>query len=301
MTSVDLTRYALAAAARGWHVFPLAADDKVPPKGRSWKQVTTTDPATIRRYWSRGCFNVGIATGPSELVVIDLDVPKPGQRPPPAWTLPGVTDGADVLAVLCERTEQPFPSDTFMVRTRRGGWHLYFEAPANTPLGNTSGEKGAGLGWLIDTRADGGYVVGPGSHVDLPDGAGSYDVIHNPPPAPLPAWLAERLQQPPRGASPPVEPPALTSQVARLSEYVRSALAGEVQHVLDAAEGTRNHTLNEAAFRLGRRFVHTRALPADLAEQALTQAGQSAGLGERECAATVRSGLEAAARPGALA
>ncbi|MEV6111232.1 hypothetical protein AB0L59_01640 [Streptomyces sp. NPDC052109] len=41
---------------------------------------------------------------------MDLDTPKtPDDTPPAAWALPGVTDGASVLAVLCERHGQPFP------------------------------------------------------------------------------------------------------------------------------------------------------------------------------------------------
>ncbi|MEU0517360.1 bifunctional DNA primase/polymerase [Streptosporangium sp. NPDC006007] len=95
-------RYALAAAARGWHVFPVSIGDKPPVKGfTDWEANATTDPATIRRWWARAPWNVGIACGPSGLVVIDLDTPKntkEGLRPPPPWDLPGVTDGADVLA-----------------------------------------------------------------------------------------------------------------------------------------------------------------------------------------------------------
>ena len=34
------------------------------------------------------------------------------------------------------------------------------------------GEDGNGLGWKVDTRGNGGYAVGPGSYVDLPDGTG---------------------------------------------------------------------------------------------------------------------------------
>ena len=58
--------------------------------------------------------------------------------------LPGITDGADVLAALCERHGQPFPSETFMVRTRRGGLHLYFTAPPGVRLGNTAASPNAG-------------------------------------------------------------------------------------------------------------------------------------------------------------
>ena len=59
-------------------------------------------------------YNIGIATGASRLVVIiDLDKPKPGQVPPPEWALPGITDGADVLAALCER--QGWPANCIVI------------------------------------------------------------------------------------------------------------------------------------------------------------------------------------------
>lgn len=74
-----------------------------------WEQRATTDPARITRAWSMAPYNVGIATGPSGLIVIDLDVPKPGEEPPLDLAAPGICDGADVLAALCEEHGQPFP------------------------------------------------------------------------------------------------------------------------------------------------------------------------------------------------
>ncbi|MBN6052709.1 bifunctional DNA primase/polymerase [Nonomuraea sp. RK-328] len=180
--STQQLRYALAAAARGWHVFPLTPSDKTPLEGMSWKRQATTDPQVIRRIWAHRPYNVGIACGPSRLLVVDLDVPKPGEHPPAPWDLPGVRDGSDVFALICEQASQPVPLETFQVRTRRGGLHLYFTAPHSPALGNTSGDKGNGLGWKIDTRGDGGYVVGPGSIVDLPDGTGTYQPLHTPAP-----------------------------------------------------------------------------------------------------------------------
>ncbi|GGO67108.1 bifunctional DNA primase/polymerase [Nonomuraea cavernae] len=288
-------RYALAAAARGWHVFPLTSGDKVPLKGWKWTEHHTTDPEVIGRFWARAPYNVGIATGPSRLVVIDLDTPKDGEQPPLPWDLPGVNDGADVLALLCEQAGQPLPLETFQVRTRRRGTHLYFQAPEGLPLGNTSGAKGQGLGWLIDTRACGGYVVGPGSLVNLPDGAGTYDVIHAADLAPLPQWLAARLTAP---TPAPVRVSAgdvLASLGDRSTGYALAALRSEVQHVLDAAPGTRNHTLNAAAFALGQ-LVATGLLPYRLTEDALHTAAQAIGLSPREAAATIRSGLTCGAR-----
>lgn len=284
----DLTRYALAAAARGWHVFPLAPHDKRPLPGfTSWEAHATTDPAVIRHMWARGPFNIGIACGPSRLVVLDLDVPKPGEHPPAAWDRPGVNDGSDVLAVLCEEAGQPLPLETFMVRTRRGGIHLYFAAPAGLDLRNTAGR----LGWKIDTRARGGYVVAPGSTVTLPDGTGTYDVLHDPPPAPLPPWLADQLAAPVASAG-----AVLTACGGdRAAGYALAALRGEIQRVLDAVPGTRNNTLNLAAFALGQ-LTAAGLLPRALAEACLLNAAEAIGLGLREAFTTIRSGLDSGQR-----
>ena len=55
------------------------------------------------------------------------------------------------------------PADTCTVATPSGGLHLYYRAPAEDErLRNTAGT----LGWKVDTRAHGGYVVAPGSVVD---------------------------------------------------------------------------------------------------------------------------------------
>ena len=75
--------------------------------------------------------NVGIACGPSGLVVLDLDLAKPGQdrtRWPVQWRDHDVSSGADVLAVLAEQVGQSVP-ETYVVATPSGGRHLYFAAP----------------------------------------------------------------------------------------------------------------------------------------------------------------------------
>jgi hypothetical protein len=304
-------RYALAGAGRGWAVFPVTPGGKTPaipaahsaddPARRSCRGAcgrpghgvhdATTDPDRIRAWWTH-CpdANVGIATGPaSRLLVVDLDVPKPGQNPPPGWDLPGVLDGRDAFALVCERAGHRLPLDTFTVTTRRGGLHLYYALPdGREHLGNTSGTAGRGLGWCIDTRGAGGYVVGPGSHVTAPDGTDSYEVLHGPPAAPLPAWLADALAADPV----PATPAATASAVAHPAGYLGAALRGEVQRVLDARPGTRNHTLNRAAYNLGR-HVAAGTLAAELARDALVQAALAVGLGEAEATATITSGLRA--------
>ncbi|MEV7325310.1 bifunctional DNA primase/polymerase [Streptomyces sp. NPDC093970] len=49
-----------------------------------------------------------------------------------------------------------------IVKTPSGGTHLYYAAPEGEKLRSTAGK----LGWKVDTRAAGGYVVGAGSIVN---------------------------------------------------------------------------------------------------------------------------------------
>ncbi|TBO54360.1 bifunctional DNA primase/polymerase, partial [Streptomyces kasugaensis] len=146
-----IRRAALDAAGRGWHIFPLRLNDKRPAGHREDRcprtgrchdghltpeQRATTDQTLIRRCWDLGQYGVGIATGPSGLVVIDLDVPKTNKKDAP--------DGATTFEALCERTGQPLP-DTFTVRTGSGGKHLYFQAPAGARLRNSQRKLGPGI------------------------------------------------------------------------------------------------------------------------------------------------------------
>lgn len=294
-------RFALACAARGWRVFPLASGEKRPFAGfTDWEGNATTDPAHIRACWSRARYNVGIACGPSGLVVIDLDTPKPGERPPAEWDVPGVNEGADAFALLCERHGQPFPFETFTVRTRRGGWHLYFEAPADVRLTNTAGKSPRALGWKIDTRAHGGYVVGPGSYVDLPDGAGSYEVIHGVAPMPLPEWLTGLLKPAPVPAS-ALSAYRESAGVSDLDAYAQAALKAEADRVASAERGGRNRALNKAAYNLGR-IIAAGVLPEDVATGALYDAASvhfgpsREDVQPNEARATIRCAIEAGKR-----
>jgi hypothetical protein len=105
---------ALAYAERGWHVFPLRpgskqpalhGGDRCPRTGLcrdghlGWEQRATTDPARIHTCWTHGpAWNLAIACGPSDLVVIDLDAPKGAVLPPPEWVGQGIRDGKGVFA-----------------------------------------------------------------------------------------------------------------------------------------------------------------------------------------------------------
>jgi hypothetical protein len=289
---------ALSAAERGWSVFPLVPGAKV-PRIDDWPAKATTDPARLRRWWGwprHERHGVGIACGPSGLLVIDLDQPKPGAAVPERWQHPGIHDGADVLAALCEDAGQPLPFDTHTVRTGRGGLHLYFTQPAGVQLRNTEGGKGGGLGWLIDTRGHGGYVVAAGVTVN----AATYQTIHDTAPAPLPAWLTNRLTPAPTAAAPgPAGPVRLTT--GHRSSYLDAAVRAELDHVTTAPSGQHNRALFIAAQNLGQ-LVAGGALDETETFQLLLAAERALAAAcpephpERQAIATIRSGLRAGAK-----
>ncbi|WP_031067283.1 bifunctional DNA primase/polymerase [Streptomyces sp. NRRL WC-3742] len=299
MTGNPLLNAALNAVERGWRVFPLLPHSKRPALHASatcprtgpcttghqgWEQRATLDPDTVRRTWSHAPYGVGLATGPSGLVVIDLDTPKPGAAPPPEWADEQVENGFDVLFALSQRNHRPFPDGTYTVTTPSGGLHLYFTAPAEVELRNTAGHHGSGLGWLIDTRAGGGYVVAAGSVVD----GRRYEVGRGGDPAPLPDWITRLLTPQPRPSTTPFR---LDSwRQGNRPAYVDAALRNETANVAGAPEGSRNWALTRAARALGR-FVANGKLDRAEVEGALKGAAETAGLTAREADATITNAL----------
>ena len=79
----DLLTAALGYSARGWRVFPLVPGEKRPAV-TDWETRATTEAHRIRRCWGTGDYGIGIACGPSGLLVLDLDTAKPDTPPLPA-------------------------------------------------------------------------------------------------------------------------------------------------------------------------------------------------------------------------
>ena len=95
----DLTEAALDYAAKGWHVFPLAPNSKRPAipshtagecdgsdpycaEGHlGWEERSTVDRDEIHALWASGRHGIAIATGPSHLLVVDIDVSKVNGAP----------------------------------------------------------------------------------------------------------------------------------------------------------------------------------------------------------------------------
>ncbi|PPK98030.1 bifunctional DNA primase/polymerase-like protein [Kineococcus xinjiangensis] len=303
--ATDVLAAALNYAAAGWAVFPLRPGDKRPAfpdhaadrcggtdlrcarAGRhmTWEERATTDPDRIRAAWTGRRFGIGIACGPSGLLVLDLDVPKPDEEAPGCWADRNVRDGAGVLAALCAEQGRGLPR-TWTARTARGGWHVYYRQPEDVTLPNTGPGSPNRLGWLIDTRGRGGYVVAAPTRTT----SGAYRVVRAEPPAPLPEWLTERLRPAPLPPKEPVRVRLGAGGDARRRAYLQAAIDGAVRLVLTSGPHAHNVALFGAAVQLGQ-LVAGGELDADTVRAVLLTAGQQVGQSETEARKTIASGL----------
>jgi hypothetical protein len=235
--------------------------------------------------------NAGVACGPSGLLVLDCDTPKPGIPGSPGSPDAGrAEDGAAVLARLTA-PHGGIP-DTWTVTTPSGGRHLYFRQPAGRePFGNSARTLGA----LLDTRGAGGYVLAPGSR--LPNGG--YELHDDTDPAELPAWD----DPPPRrwaGSGPVSAPVRPCAPVGDRTAYVTAVVRAEVQRVSAAGRGGHNAAVFTAARALGQLAAAGLLDPARV-EHDLTEAAAHIITGPCDCtardvAASIRSGLAYGAR-----
>ena len=154
---------ALAYAARGWPVHPIAPRGKHPTTDHGFKDATT-DPAQIRAWFENSPrLNLGLATGRNAGVwVLDLD-----------------HGGAETL-LDWERDHGCLP-DTPLARTGGGGRHYFFRNPADLTI--PSKVKFAPG---TDTRGDGGYAILPPSVTQ-----GPYTWLREGDPLEAPQWLLE--------------------------------------------------------------------------------------------------------------
>ena len=263
---------ALAYARLGWAVHPLRPGDKRPLLG-DWPHKATTDVRTIQDWWTRWPdANIGVACGASGLFVIDLDVK-------------GDADGLRSWAKLKAQHGLGDPV-TPTSRTPSGGQHLFFAA-SGPGLGNSASRLGAG----IDTRGEGGYVLLPPSL--LADGK-TYTWVISPrkhQPASLPQTLVGLLAGPKSHRQSGTG--GLRCEITdRSTAYARAALSDELGKLAIATRGTRNNTLNAAAYSLGQ-LVGAGLLNREEVERRLLSVAQSTGLEEREALATLTSGLDA--------
>ena len=229
-------------------------------------------PPTIDQWNQCGLLqNVGIICGhvSGGLVVIDLD-------------------GLDAFHTFCARW--PELLDTYNVASGSGdGMHFYYYTAIVPP---TTRVVGLDCG-NIELRADGCYVVAPPSiH---PISGNQYRVNNDAPIKTVPdlrnvaEWIKGLIKQKHGGTMPPPS----STPVYNSTAYGRAALRGEAEKVANANAGARNHTLFEAALRMGS-LVRDQKISAAEVESALFAAAASltASDGEAATARTIQSGLQ---------
>jgi putative DNA primase/helicase len=139
--------YLKSFISKGMKIFPCISNKKIPLTVHGYKDASL-DGKTINDWWVKyPDANIGMVTGKqSNLVVVDVDVKNDA-------------GGMDSLKQLQDECGE---FNTRMVHTPSGGLHFYFKYPQDV---DTIKNK-AGMRPGIDIRADGGYVIAPGSSID---------------------------------------------------------------------------------------------------------------------------------------
>lgn len=132
-------------ASRSLWVFPLSPRSKQPREGSNGFKDASIDPKRIRDWWAENeNYNIGVATGPSGLVVIDIDPRHNGDE---SWRRLEHALGLSV--------------DTLTSLTSGGGTHLWYRRSGRSIASGSNVFEQDYPG--IDLRAAGGYVVAPPS------------------------------------------------------------------------------------------------------------------------------------------
>lgn len=262
----------LLAAARhyaiccGLPVFPCRPRGKAPAVARGFLSATT-NPATIRRFWTNPECNVAIPTGArSGFWVLDLDG----------------AEGAATLRAF-EIKHGAIPKTRTVVTARgRHAWFAY-----RGPVPTTAGRIGPG----IDTRGDDGYVVVPPS---VHQTGHRYAFLGDPcaPIEPAPAWLTSAARTKPIKLI-TERAVAIVGRPCRAGAYGQAALRAEIATLAATPPGRRNDALNRAAFSLFQLVAGGELAEGDVTtalQQACVTNGLVADDGWRSVNLTIRSG-----------
>lgn len=267
--------------SRGVQTFPLNRE-KI-PLVKEWND----HDFTIEQHRVNGFHGIGTCPGrwPGNIMVFDVDGPK-GRE---SWA-------------KCLEKYGPLP-DTFTVTTGReeGGEHLYFQAPDGLYVKSTTSK----FAKKVDIRGTRGQAVLPptvhkSGRVYQWHHAGEPCEIPDPEKIPLlPEPWVEALIDTDNAYFPgqgPAKPVSCSQPFnGNIGQYARAALETEILSVAQAPEGTRNDTLNKAAFSLGQ-LIAGGELDQSTVENELMAAATGAGLGQSESTKTIRSGMKAGAK-----
>lgn len=181
-----LERALFYAKQYDWHVFPLSHNSKMPRKGSHGCLDASNVPEQIRQLWAKypdhkgRPLGIGVATGPSDLFVIDLDMKKDDAG---EWEKNGYQEWIHLLERL--GVAAPF---TVMTETPRGGWHLFFKGTAD------ASEDGL-LAPAIDVKSKGGYVIVAPTMVNFKYYSELAKHEYHTKIAPLRAWLLDEYNR----------------------------------------------------------------------------------------------------------
>ena len=279
VVKLSSAKSALAFAARGWPVFPCSPNDKQPlvaaaVKGEGGVKLASLDARQILQWWREWPLAmIGMRMGRAGcgLFAVDLDAkfdgPSAGKLEDLRVTLArlkrDLTAAPDVagagvassfgaeVSVEAGYALPPCP----MIRTPRGGLHLYFRVPAGElHVGNRTGVIPG-----IDIRGEGGYVIlppsvrnGPKAKAEQCDGI-AYAWVEDsgiddfePPEAPpeLIKFATEKIAAAGKGQGAPAKRKARAAALGRsgmtparekaIKSYVFNALEAEIRKVENA-------------------------------------------------------------------
>lgn len=219
--------------------------------------------------------NLGIATEPAGLVVVDCDTAggRHGQITDAAYQIEGVSDGLDVFALALIKYRQQWP-ETLTVDSPSGGLHLWWTLPDGTTIRSRNGFFGP----LVDVKSSRAYIVAPTSSKP----AGEYRRWRGTDePSPAPAWLLHHLKATGHYPPPPQPPRQYRRRGAADAAEGLRALDVIADKLARADEGTRHAQLCTATTAAAHLVADGRVTE-DQALDAMRDAGYAAERDGRE-------------------
>lgn len=252
-----LVSEALRAASEGWRVFPTIPGDRMPRKGFSWKNDSSSDIEKVKQWWAKWPnSNVGAALKPGWFKV-DCDV--------------GSVDGVKWFQ------QSPFWAPTRSVATPSGGVHYIYQIdPAIRVKNRVNRFPGCDIVGVRGTIIFAGFRNGGRYVCDWAE-------IQ-----PANAHLVKALTPKPEKAV----TPTMVGDHGAVGQWLQYCCL-VCRDIETAPKSQRNDTLNRTAYRLALLGLRRNISPVVIYDQ-LIRSGCTAGLMARECRATVKSAFRAA-------
>ncbi len=138
--------------------------------------------------------------------------------------------------------------------------------------------------WLVDVRSMGGYIVAAGSV--LPTGVYESGVVDEV--ADCPDWVRKAITPTKSQTTISIKTTHISSSGNKSIRYTETAIRNVITELQNASVGTRNDSLNRAAFACGRLVKENPELH-HMAFNALRVTALAIGLSEHESARTIKS------------